>query len=442
MDISNQKIKEYTRRIMTARMKILSENGFFGLLLMHLKMNISNAHSTAWTDRSDRIYFCPEFMDQISDSELEYVMKHELMHIVLHHLERWGDFEDNFYNYAADIVVNSNILEAAGGNEDAISIMSFGGPQMHTAPDGSEGCQYTVEELYTILTGLANSMGNDDKKEIFLPLGDGYDGDGSDDSGGDEGDTGEAGNGNSSNGYWDYHPGNAESAGRDEDGGLSDYIWQGRVVEACEAIRIRESIKGTGNIPMFARRFIEELKKPQTDWRAVLNDFVQEEVNDYSFCPPDRRMSDSPFFLPDFNEKEYIIKKILFMIDTSGSMSDDEITQCYSEIKGAIDQFDGRLEGWLGFFDAAVTEPVPFVDEEEFIKIQPVGGGGTNFHIIFDYVSENMSDDLPVSIVILTDGEAHFPPEEMAMDIPVLWVINNDAVTPPWGRTTRIKLIK
>ena len=131
------------------------------------------------------------------------------------------------------------------------------------------------------------------------------------------------------------------------------------------------------------------------------------------------------------------MEKILFMIDTSGSMSDEEITQCYSEIKGAIDQFGGKLEGWLGFFDATVTEPQPFTDEEEFVAIRPKGGGGTRFDIIFDYVRDEMEEP-PVSIVILTDGFAPFPDSRLAMEIPVLWIINNEDVTPPWGKVARI----
>lgn len=66
-----------------------------------------------------------------------------------------------------------------------------------------------------------------------------------------------------------------------------------------------------------------------------MNDFIQEEVVDYSFAPPDRRFDDSPFFLPDFNGKEDRVEDILFMIDTSGSMSDDMIAAAYSEVKGA-----------------------------------------------------------------------------------------------------------
>jgi predicted metal-dependent peptidase len=133
------------------------------------------------------------------------------------------------------------------------------------------------------------------------------------------------------------------------------------------------------------------------------------------------------------------VENILFMIDTSGSMSDTMITEAYSEIKGAIDQFDGKLQGWLGFFDAVVVEPQPFENEEEFSIIRPIGGGGTSFDIIFDYVKENMMAEPPASIVILTDGYAPFPEEEQAMGIPVLWIINNEDVTPEWGKVARIK---
>ena len=189
---------------------------------------------------------------------------------------------------------------------------------------------------------------------------------------------------------------------------------------------------------MFAERLLKELKKPQTDWRTILTEFIQEEITDYSFSPPDRRFEDSAFFLPDFNGKEDMAEDILFMIDTSDSVSDEMITAAYSEVKGAIDQFDGKLKGWLGFFDAAIIEPRHFTDEAEFLLIKPAGGGGTDFQIIFEYVYQHMADHLPVCIIILTDGFAPFPKEELAMDIPVLWLLNNKQVEPPWGKVARI----
>lgn len=96
------------------------------------------------------------------------------------------------------------------------------------------------------------------------------------------------------------------------------------------------------------------------------------------------------------------------------------ITATYSEVKGAVDQFDGKLKGWLGFFDAAIIEPKPFKDESAFRIIKPAGGGGTDFQIIFEYVQKHMGDKLPASIIILTVGYATFPQEKLSGGIPVL----------------------
>ena len=126
------------------------------------------------------------------------------------------------------------------------------------------------------------------------------------------------------------------------------------------------------------------------------------------------------------------------MIDTSGSMSDDMITAAYYEVKGAIEQFDGKLKGWLGFFDAAIVEPIRFDSIEEFEIIKAYGGGGTSFDIIFDHIRKYMADSLPNCIIILTDGYAPFPDEKKSMGIPVLWLINNKEVSPPWGKVARI----
>lgn len=233
---------------------------------------------------------------------------------------------------------------------------------------------------------------------------------------------------------WDNH----SRCGMYEEDAAQRDVWVKRFEGAAQAIEIRDPSNSRGLLPRFAQRILGELRKPQTDWRTILNDFIQEEVADYSFSPPDRRFDDCPFFLPDFNGKEDMVEDILFMIDTSGSMSDAMITAAYSEIKGAIDQFDGKLKGWLGFFDAAIIKPKPFSNEDEFRIIRPAGGGGTDFQIIFEYVHKHMQDKLPASIIILTDGYAPFPQEKLAMNIPVLWLINNNEVDPPWGKVARI----
>lgn len=419
MEVSNEKLREYTRRLMISRMRLLLNNGFYGLILMHMRMNISDEHDTAWSDLQDSLYFNPDFLVQISDRELDYVLMHLLLHVVLKHLMRKGKLENKYYDKAADIVVNSNILRACEGDFASISLESFGGVQKHLVPSADEGWRYSVEEVYQMLLQMPYFGENDDGKW-------------------DESNNARWRNGASLG--WDYHNRESEADGTDQN--LQDQIWQERIMQAASVIQKRNSAKQAGLIPAFAERYLDELKKPQIDWRTVLDEFIQEEINDYSFCPSDRRFDDSPFFLPDFNEKDLRVEKILFMIDTSGSMSNVEIEYCYSEIKGAIDQFDGKLEGWLGFFDAEIVAPKPFMDESEFMAIRPEGSGGTRFDIIFNYVMENMQDDLPVSIVILTDGYAVFPKESDAKGIPVLWIIDNKKVKPPWGKIARIDVEK
>ena len=81
---------------------------------------------------------------------------------------------------------------------------------------------------------------------------------------------------------------------------------------------------------------------------------------------------------------------------------------------------------------------MPFESVEEFKGFKPKGGGGTDFGVIFKYVRDFMSEQLPAFIIILTDGYAPFPKEGAAMGIPVLWLIVGDDVTPPWGKVARV----
>lgn len=422
MALSESKIKGCIKRLLLSRMRILYNHGFYGLLLMHMIYAVSEEIETACTD-GVRITFGIDFLDSLSDSELDFVMMHEILHVVLQHCFR-GDVEDpEAYNIAADIVVNSNIMLENGLKASSITLSKYG-IAMHVAPDGKEGHEYTAEQVYAMLPKNLNKKGNNKcpgsavgraKKENK--------------KGNNKGPGSAVGRAKKEISkeqhqpvrVWDDH---SQWGKYEEDDTLRD-VWVKRFKDAAEAIKIRDPSNARGLLPAFAERILKELKKSQTDWHTILNDFVQEEVVDYSFSPPDRRFDDSPFFLPDFNGKEDRVEDILFMIDTSGSMSDDMIAAAYSEVKGAIDQFNGKLKGWLGFFDAAIIKPQPFSDENEFKIIKPAGGGGTDFQIIFEYVFHHMSDKLPASIIILSDGDAPFPLEKLAGGIPVLWLLNN-----------------
>ncbi len=422
MALSNEAIKEYNKRLYLSRMRVLINNGFYGLLLMHMAFTLDETCETAATD-GHHIYFGPKFLDQISDSELDFILMHEILHVALRHCERDGNRDSEAFNIACDIVVNSNILKSNNMDLSTITIKEYG-LSMHLAPNGQEGYNFTAEEVYELLPkSIKNKKWDKNKKS----------------SGGSNSKDLDDNNNeldNNKDGFKDDHSKwelvQTDSTERE--------IWINRIVEAAKAVERQNATKEAGSIPVFAERIIKELSNPQIDWKVILSDFIQEEICDYTFSPPDRRFEDSPFFLPDFNGVEYSVSDILFMIDTSGSMTDDMITAAYSEIKGAIDQFDGKLQGLIGFFDAAIIKPVPFSDVTDITRVKPIGGGGTSFKIIFDYVNEFMIDNPPKSIIILTDGYAPFPKESITNNIPVLWLLNNELVSPPWGKVARIKV--
>ena len=473
------------KRLQNARLSLLAKQPFYALLLLHMKFALDITCETAYTD-GERIAFNPDFMDALSDKELEFVLMHEVLHVALGHpFRRQTDYELECYDKACDIVVNSNILYSFNMDVKSITLKKFG-VSMHKTPSGKEGFECTVEEVYDEMVKVSNQIQKNKSSEKRKEKNGGKaskksnqtnDTSSKSDKSEDNEKSEEKANGSGTgNGevteedlkdlIKDLLKGRAvhgkvdpdsnleenklENSGKqgtvddhsfwngDEEDNIGRDTWLNRMIEATDIIAQGNGGKGRGTTPLAAERIINELKNPTLDWRTILNEFVQEEICDYSFSPPDKRMEDSPFFLPDFNEKDESVKDILFMIDTSGSMSNTQITECYGEIYGAIQQFGGKLQGKLGFFDAVVVEPIAFEDEEEFKIIRPRGGGGTSFDIIFDYVEKKTKDEPPVSIVILTDGYALFPEESRANGVPVLWIINNKDVTPPWGKVARI----
>ncbi len=410
--------KYLTRRLLLSRLRILERRGFYGLLLMHVRFALNESLDTAATD-GDRILFSPQFLRTISDRELDFVMMHEIMHIALRHCARQGERDNFLFNVACDIVVNSNLLLSENMDLTSITLAGYG-ESMHIAPDGEEGYLYTAEQVYEMLFDRAKQ--DPGKGAGGSGSGRGKAGGKTDGRGGKKNDPLRAPR-------WDDHS-------LWGDGENDEQTWAKRISDAAEAISVRKSNGSVDDVPLGVARYLKELKRPRTDWRTLLNTFIQEEVVDYTFAPPDRRTQDSPFFLPDFCEPEERVDDVLFMVDTSASMTDDMVAQAYSEIAGAIEQFHGRLRGMLGFFDAAVYPPVPFEEVSDLKAIRPRGGGGTSFFAVFAYLEKLPKP--PSSLVILTDGYANFPPQSASHGVPVIWLINNEIRTPPWGRVARI----
>lgn len=68
-------------------------------------------------------------------------------------------------------------------------------------------------------------------------------------------------------------------------------------------------------------------------------------------------------------------------------------------------------------------------------RIKALGGGGTDYFCIFEYIEKKMNVEKLSGIVIFTDGDADFPRATVANGIPALWLFTKSNVVAPWGKT-------
>lgn len=397
---------EIRNALIKARVQMLIAFPFFGILAMQLKFEVTYELPTAATD-GVKFYYNPYFIKGLTEEEQNWIVVHEVMHPALKHLWRRGNRDPEKWNFACDYAIHSIMHQFTKGNDK-----SEHRSKLKMPPVGLYDPKYdnmSADEIFDLLPEDYKNPKNGKGK-------------------------GEQGSGQQTtlddHSMWD-------KAETQEKGQQKAQDWEGRLVEAAQAAESKRA----GSVPGYMKRLLGKIVAPQKDWRVLLNEFVQPETDDYSFNPPDRRFQDNDFFLPDFNDQIQVVKKILFYIDTSGSIGDKELCASYSEIVGACNQFSGKLSGWIAFFDHIAYGLHSFEDTTEILKIKPEGGGGTSFHAPFEYINEHCKDDDIAGIIILTDGYADFPKESIANNVPVLWLINNEDVKPPWGLYTTIKII-
>lgn len=385
----NIDVKQLASRLVNARKTLLKDYPFFGKLLLRLSIGFAKCE-TAFTDMKN-VVFDPEFVARLTDKQLSFVYLHELFHCVLFHCTRAKNYHRLLFNIACDIVVNSMILEMFGVSSFEID----GSDAMHLTPDGKEGRLYSAEQVYNMLLDKS-------EEEIEKCYG---------------------------KGILDNHN-----------------VWQEITDSALEDMwdnYVRKASKDYGDgsgIPTGLRRYLREIKhQSKTNWRALLQEYLRHDNCDYLMSVPDRRYQ-GDFFMPSFVEDtdSANIENIWFFVDTSGSVTDDAVSKAYFEIKDAVDQIDS-LKGYLCFFDTIVSEPCSFDSVDSLSKIQAVGGGGTSFHAVFEYIKTNLKEKLPSVVVIITDGYAPFPEPEQIVDVPVIWLVVNSEVDPPFGKVIHIE---
>jgi predicted metal-dependent peptidase len=191
-----------------------------------------------------------------------------------------------------------------------------------------------------------------------------------------------------------------------------------------------QAAKACGREPSDLDRPLKDSRESRQDWRQILRDFVTaRNPSDYRWSPPNRRHVAAGLYLPSVTRDG--IGEIVVGVDTSGSIGTAELEQFAGEISVIAEEVEPeRIH--VVYCDAAVNSVQEFAPGEP-IRLEPKGGGGTDFRPVFEWVrQENLA---PACLVYLTDLRCHSYPEPP--DYPVLWATDSRR-TAPFGETVRI----
>ena len=197
-------------------------------------------------------------------------------------------------------------------------------------------------------------------------------------------------------------------------------------------IRAAMIAKRQGKLPDCIDRMIKEILQPKINWREVLARFLSEIVRtDYTWKKPSSRYLHTGIYLPSLESEEP--GKIILMVDTSGSIDGELINQFAGEAQEIAQSFNTGFQ--ILYVDTAV-QGVQDIEPDEPVRLDPKGGGGTNFRPGFEYITEN--DLQPKAVIYLTDGACHSFPAYP--DYPVLWAQFGDYpfFSPPFGEVLHI----
>lgn len=424
--MNTKTVAELSKKLGMARMGLLQESPFFGILLMHMQYYLDESSRTAATD-GEKIFFAPSFLARLTLSETKFILLHEIFHIVLEHCFRQRKRSGDRFNIACDIVVNDTIKDQTpyAPPDNVIAGMEI----LSGAPDGRSGSQCSAEEIYAMIPeDRAHNGGNKDSSKDGKPVG-------KPGKSGRKGMMEQADNLESSrqagksrildnHDFWQAELQSLNPL-------CSEVLrekWRSRIIQAALAAESRSA----GNLPLLAKRALAEMRKSRMNWRRILYNFMRQEIFDYTFEQPDRRYNSLECVLPGWNDTRPHMR-IWVAVDASGSMSDRQIADVLSEIEEIIRIF--RLEMLVSYFDVTITEPV-VLSGKNFAGIQPMGGGGTSFDCIFNLLTTMCP--MPDILIIMSDGYTEFPDKKAARGIPVLWMINNMDVEIPWGHVARL----
>lgn len=435
--------QEALDNIRSTRIKLLLSQPFFGMISTRLKLieETSDWNPTMATD-GRHLYFNVDFVKQLTISELEFVIAHEILHCVFEHFMRAENRHRMLWNMATDYAINYILYR------DKIGSMlkpwkDKNGKECKLLFD-TKYKDMPAEQIYELLLKQ-----NKDKLEQLASMdyhiyidgdSDGGSGDGDDSNG----NSAQVGDRISKSDNGEYNEKNNNGAGGDQENKGPPRISRSQAKELRDEFKniiidVMTNLNNSpnaGNTPAEVKRLVSEWLEPKIDWRELIRNTVESiAVSDMSFYRPSKKSWSNTIdaILPGFIPEETI--KIACAIDVSGSISQKQINEFLSEIRGIMDQYKS-FEIHLWSFDTKCNAYELFTQDniDDLMSWEPKGGGGTHIAINWEFLDEKELD--VDTMIIFTDLEDSSQNKVDQSRIDTIWVIENPynkSIKPPFG---------
>jgi len=394
--------EQAAKKITRARAQLILRKPFFGYLAIHLEPKEVPTEAmrcpTMGTD-GEKLYYVAEFVNQQSDELLQSIICHECLHCAFGHCWRIGDRDPLRWNLATDGAVNYQLQEQGFQLPEGVVILP-------------EAENLSAEELYLRIR---------QEEQKFTVSGAGgesrdIEGKSSDDHSqwGKTGNGDEGKNGGSSKEMQDIGNGlaRAEHSAREMQDRWKEWASQARQLAKSQGA-------GIGSL----EQQIDELLEPKLPWRELLRNFMLSAAkSNYRLMPPNRKHLWRGLYLPSSFGTEI---EIVFAIDTSGSMSDEEVIEGLSEVKSICDMFENYTIH-LYQADYGIQEYKELTAYNFDFPDKIKGRGGTSFCHVFEDIKEKNIN--PACIIYFTDLMGDFP--DQSPQYPVIWLATSEHDVP------------
>lgn len=385
-------------RLVSARIGLLLRHSFFGNLATRMKLvNADEWCATAATDGL-KFYYNSRFIMLLKPKEVEFLVGHEVLHVVYDHMGRRNERDPQIWNIADDYAVNADLKRHNVG-QFITSVPCL----YETKYDGKP-----AEEIYDDLMKNIQKINIDQLIDMLL--------DDHMDDGNEEGDgDGPEGNGDK--------PGRPRMTQEEKDRARAEM--KQAIIQAAQSAE-------AGSIPKGVERLIQSVTEPQMPWRELIQTNLTSAIRtDYSWMRANRKGWHMDAIMPGTTPGEEI--DVVISLDMSGSISNKQAQAFLGEIAGMMDTFDG-YKVHVFCFDTDTYNPQDFDSEnmDSIEQYEPQGGGGTDFDCIFSYLKENAIE--PKRLIVFTDGYP-FGSWGDPDYCDTTWIIHGDKnPSPPFGQ--------